>query len=51
MSTDTTTGLARGILDSVSDDTLVLALPHSDYKVHLTPAVPAARSPSRGEAD
>ena len=32
---------ARGILDSLSDERLVLAVPHTDYRLHLVPAVGA----------
>jgi hypothetical protein len=35
--------VARGVLESVSEDTLVLLLPGTDYRIELVPAVPAAR--------
>ncbi len=42
MTTDTEPkALARGILESVSDEELVLAIPHTDYRLHLVPTVPA----------
>ena len=31
---------ARGVLESLDADRLVLALPGTDYRIHLTPAVP-----------
>jgi len=34
--------LARGILESLTDEELVLAVPHTEYKLHLVPTVPAA---------
>ncbi len=33
--------LARGILESLTDEELVLAVPHTEYKLHLAPTVPA----------
>lgn len=33
--------LARGILESLNDDELVLSLPHTNYRIHLVPTVPA----------
>ena len=33
--------LARGILDSLTDEEMVLAVPHTEYKLHLAPTVPA----------
>lgn len=33
--------LARGILESLEDDELVLSIPHSEYRLHLVPTVPA----------
>ena len=33
--------LARGILESLTDEELVLAVPHTGYKLHLAPTVPA----------
>lgn len=43
MSTDTRPdALARGILESLTDEQMVLAVPHTEYKLHLTPTVPAA---------
>ena len=42
MSTDTQPeALARGILDSVTDQEMVLAVPHTEYRLHLVPTVPA----------
>ncbi|MCA9294983.1 MAG: hypothetical protein KC983_00670 [Phycisphaerales bacterium] len=38
-----TQGIARGILRSVSDDEIVLSIPGTDYRLHLTPSVPAAQ--------
>ncbi len=39
---DTTAdALARGILESLTDEELVLAVPHTGYKLHLAPTVPA----------
>jgi hypothetical protein len=32
----------RGVLESVSDDAIVIALPHTDYRLHLVPGVPAS---------
>ena len=41
MTTDTEPkALARGILESLADDELVLAIPHSEYRLHLVPTVP-----------
>src|SRR5262245_29397375 len=33
--------LARGVLQSLTDDLLVLAIPGTDYRLHLVPTVPA----------
>ena len=33
--------LARGTLVSFDDDCLVLAVPHTEYRIHLVPTVPA----------
>ncbi len=33
--------LARGILESLTDQELVLAVPHTEYRLHLAPTVPA----------
>ncbi len=33
--------LARGILESLTDEQMVFAVPHTEYKLHLTPTVPA----------
>ena len=33
--------LAHGILESLTDEELVLAVPHTEYKLHLVPTVPA----------
>ena len=42
MTTDTQPGaLARGILESLTDDELVLAIPHTAYRLHLVPTVAA----------
>ncbi len=42
MTTDTEPkALARGILESLTDDELVLAISHTDYRLHLVPTVPA----------
>lgn len=38
-----TQGIARGILRSVSDDKIVLSISGTDYRLHLTPSVPAAQ--------
>src|SRR5262245_49696677 len=35
--------LARGILVSLSDERLVLAVPSTDYQIHLKPTMPAAQ--------
>lgn len=40
--------IARGVLESLSGDKIVLALPHSDYRVHLTLAGPIGSIPSSG---
>jgi hypothetical protein len=32
----------RGILESLADDRIVIALPHSDYRLHLVPTAPAS---------
>jgi hypothetical protein len=32
----------NGVLESLTDERLVLALPGTDYRVHLVPAVPAS---------
>ncbi len=43
MSSDTKQdALARGTLESLTDQELVLAVPHTEYKLHLVPTVPAA---------
>ena len=43
MTTDTEPrALARGVLESLADDELVLAIPHSNYRLHLVPTVPAS---------
>ena len=34
--------LARGVLESLTDDELVLAVGHSNYRLHLVPTVPAS---------
>ncbi len=42
MTTDTEPrALVRGVLESLTDDELVLAIPHSNYRLHLVPTVPA----------
>ena len=33
--------LARGTLESLTDQELVLAVPHTEYRLHLAPTVPA----------
>jgi hypothetical protein len=38
---DETRALAKGVLEALDDSELVLAVHHSEYKLHLTPAVPA----------
>jgi hypothetical protein len=38
---DETRALARGVLESLNDRERVLAVHHTEYKLHLTPAVPA----------
>ncbi len=44
MSVDQTTeAVARGVLEEVREDRLVLAIAHTDYRLHLVPTVPAAR--------
>ncbi len=35
-STASDAGVARGVLHALNDRTVVLALPHSDYQLHLT---------------
>lgn len=41
MTTDTEPkALAGGILESLADDELVLAIPHTEYRLHLVPTVP-----------
>ncbi len=35
-------GVMRGVLEALSDDRIVIALPHTDYRLHLVPGVPAA---------
>lgn len=30
----------RGVLESVGDDTIVISMPHTDYRLHLVPSVP-----------
>ncbi len=43
MSTDVQPeALARGTLESIEDGRLVLAVAHSEYRIHLTLTVPAA---------
>jgi hypothetical protein len=42
-SDDDTQALTRGVLESLDDASLVLAVLHSEYKLHLAPAVPADR--------
>ena len=38
MTTDTQPGaLARGVLESLTDDEIVLAIPHTAYRLHLVP--------------
>ena len=32
----------RGILEAVSDDKIVISLPHTEYRLHLVSSVPAA---------
>lgn len=32
----------RGILEAVSDDKIVISLPHTEYRLHLVPSVPVA---------
>ena len=32
--------LARGILESLTDEQMVFAVPHTEYKLHLVPTVP-----------
>jgi hypothetical protein len=34
--------LARGKLESLVDEQMVFAVPHTEYKLHLVPTVPAA---------
>ncbi len=42
MTTDTQPGaLARGVLESLTDDELVLAIPHTAYRLHLVPTLAA----------
>ena len=44
MSTDDhAQALTRGVLEALDDSGLVLAVHHSEYKLHLAPAVPADR--------
>ena len=38
-----TQDLARGVLDTLDGDMLVLAVPGTEYKLHLVPTVPADR--------
>jgi hypothetical protein len=38
---DETRALTRGVLESLDDNELVLAVHHTEYKLHLMPAVPA----------
>ena len=33
--------LARGILESLTDEQMVLVVPHTEYRLHLAPTVPA----------
>jgi hypothetical protein len=42
MEVTTSRSAARGILESISDHKLVLAIPGTDYKLHLVPTVPAS---------
>ena len=37
---DETRALTRGVLESLDDHELVLAVHHTEYKLHLVPAVP-----------
>ncbi len=34
-------GLVRGVLESIEDGRLVVGIPHTEYRLHLVPAVPA----------
>jgi hypothetical protein len=34
--------LTKGVLEALDDDELVLAVHHTEYKLHLAPAVPAS---------
>ena len=42
MSTQTE-AIARGRLETISDDEIVLSVPGTDYRIHLVPTVPAAK--------
>lgn len=41
--------LASGILESLTEDRLVLSIPGTDYRLHLVPAVPSAAFPPVGQ--
>ena len=32
----------RGVLEAFADDTIIISLPHTEYRLHLVPTVPAA---------
>ena len=38
-----TEGVAKGVLEDVREDRIVLSIPHTDYQLHLVPTVPAAQ--------
>lgn len=40
---DHTQGLVRGVLESLSDDKLILSVPGTSYQLHLVPTVPASQ--------